>query len=74
MQGTKLRERILDAIFVVFALATAGAFTRMTMSRPGRLEIALTVGVWVGFAFMALDRFWLQRRRLPREERNGGTG
>jgi hypothetical protein len=49
--------------FVVFAVVTAAAFTRMTLAHPGRLEVVLTVMVWVGFAALAVDRFRVARRR-----------
>jgi hypothetical protein len=60
--GTK-PSAAANVAFVVFALVTAASFTRMTAAHPDQLEIGLTIMVWVGFAVMALDRFWLAPRR-----------
>jgi hypothetical protein len=53
---------VSDLAFLGFAVATSVAFGWMTLSRPRAIEVVLTVGVWVGFAIMLLDRFWLRRR------------
>jgi hypothetical protein len=60
--GTK-PSAAANVAFAVFALVTAASFTRMTLAHPDRVEIGLTIMVWVGFAVMAVDRFWLAPRR-----------
>jgi hypothetical protein len=68
------RHLITDTAFVIFALASGAALTRMTVARPSVLDIGLAVAVWLGFGLMALDRLWLRSGRAGRDAADARDG
>ena len=57
---------VMDVVFVVFTVAVSVYFVSKAVNDPSPEHLLTSVGVLFGFGLMAVDRFWLRRRRATR--------